>query len=182
MDEKTVKQVIKRYLSERGLKFSISKEKEAGPDILIDGVALETKGDSFDIKSALKQFTKYAFKYANLEVAFPTDVVTIELLYALYVIESAIKYRTPLKPRAMKIYLVCKSNQSRYSIRIFESIEAVIDYIKESISQASNLPLVSDETRMKNAIENSYNINKLIKKLLKKEISSFGHKVVLENE
>lgn len=182
MDEKTVRQVIAKYLSEIGAKFTLQKEKEAGPDILIDGIALETKGDSFDTKHALGQFTKYAFKYAELQITLPIEALSIDFLYSLYVLECIVKNRIPLKPRLIKIYLICKSNENEYSIESFESINTLLNHVKETINREVSPALKADEILMKDAIETGSDINKAIKKFLKREAISIGRKVVLEKE
>jgi len=182
MDEKIVRQVITKYLSKQGTKFSLQKEKEAGPDILIDGIALEIKGSTFNIKPALEQFIKYAIRYADLQIAFPIDTLSIEFLYSLYALEWTIKYRPPSGPHLIKTYLVCKSNGEEYCVKRFESIETLLEEIKKKIGQEAYLPLKSDETLMKNALEIGSNISKVIKRSLEKEVISFGHKVLLENK
>lgn len=182
MDEKTVRLIIAKYLSEIGARFTVQKEKEAGPDFLMNGLALETKGDSFDTKHALGQFTKYAFKYAGLQIALPIDALSINFLYSLYVLECIVKNKIPLRPRLIKMYLICKSNKNEYSIESFESIDALLNHIKEKISQEVSPALKSDETMMKDAIETGSDINKAIKKFLEREAISIGRKVVLEKE
>jgi len=182
MDEKTVKQVIMKYLSKQGIRFSPKKEKAAGPDILIDGTALEIKGKTFNIKSALEQFIKYALEYTDLQIGFPIETLSIEFIYSLYALEWAVKYRPPSGPHLIKTYLVCKSNGEEYCVERFESIEALLEDVKEKIGQKAYLAVKSDEALMKNALEIGSNINKVIKKLLEKEVISFGHKVLLENK
>jgi len=182
MDEKTVRQVIAKYLSEIGTRFTVQKEKEAGPDILINGIALETKGDSFDTKHALDQFTKYAFKYAELQIALPIEALSIDFLYSLYVLECIVKRRTPARSRLVKTYLICKSNENEYRIESFESIDTLLDHIKDTINREVVAALKADEVLRKHAIETGSDINKAIKKFLEREAVSFGRRVVLEKK
>ena len=182
MDEKTVRLIITKYLSETGARFTVQKEKEAGPDFLMDGVALETKGNSFDTKHALDQFTKYAFKYAGLQIALPIGALSIDFLYSLYVLECIVKKRTPVKPRLIKTYLICKSNENEYRIESFESIDTLLNHIKETIYREVVPAFKADEALMNDAIETGSDINKAIKKLLEREAISIGRKVVLEKK
>lgn len=182
MDEKTIRLIIAKYLSETGARFTVQKEKEAGPDFLMDGLAFETKGDSFDTKHALGQFTKYAFKYAGLQIALPIEALSIDFLYSLYVLECIVKNRIPLRPRLIKMYLICKSNKNEYSIESFESIDTLLNHIKETINREVFSALKADEVLMKDAIETGSDINKAIKKFLEREAISIGRKVILEEK
>jgi len=95
LEEETVRKVVSKYLEKNRLHFKLSKG--AGPDIIKEGgIVLEVKGSRVkdDLPGTLKQLTNYAFSYANLELAIPVAVLSLQFIYALFGIEAGIHFYT----------------------------------------------------------------------------------------
>ena len=142
MEEKTARRIVNKYLEKRRVRFKMHKEREAGPDFLIDGVALEVKGSDLDEKDALTQLTRYASEYAGLVFAIPVDRLNLTLLYGLYYLEAATKHLDLLNPRLIKILLLheAEGNEHGYFAKEYESTEALLKEIQTKLATRARLP------------------------------------------
>lgn len=137
MEEERAKQIVERYLRKRSIRFSSRKTHEAGPDIMIEGKAIEVKGSNFDQKEALVQLVRYVSEYAGLTFAFPLDRLNLTLLYGLYCIERAIHYVRAEEYR-IKIMLVVEQNNQSY-LKHFESVEELVREVQLDLEQYHGL-------------------------------------------
>ncbi len=134
MIEDKVRTVIIQYLRQQDETFV--PQKGAGPDIMREGVALEVKGSSFDVNEALKQLARYAFTYAGLEIAFPVDAITLNLLHGLYFLERALESKGALIKRThISMYLVTELGEDQYMVASFGSVKVLWERIVEKISE-----------------------------------------------
>lgn len=81
MEEKTVKRIMSKYFEIK--KIKAIPTRGAGPDFLEAGKAIEVKGSGVKgarFNVAISQYAKYAFKYSDLEVAVPIDVLSADNL------------------------------------------------------------------------------------------------------
>ncbi len=119
MNEETVKAVLVRYLLRMNLRPYV--QKGAGPDVLCDGAAIEVKGVNLRVPGLIKQLARYAFTHSDVAVAFPVDALSLDLLYGLAIVEGALKWHDPSRPRNVATYLVAESQDGR-KLRKYESI------------------------------------------------------------
>jgi hypothetical protein len=139
VDEKTARVIVEQYLARRQVRFRMHKERQAGPDALIDGVALEVKGSDLDEKETLKQLTRYASEFAGLIFAFPVDKLTLSLLYGLCYLEAAIEHIDVLKTRSIKLLLLAEMKGSYYA-REYDSADKLRQEIDSKLSSKARLP------------------------------------------
>jgi len=107
MKEKTMRLVMTKYFASKGIK--VIPQSGAGPDLLIDGKAVEVKGSIFDFDRMLKQLIDYTFKYSDVALALPYDGLKIlkranQLHGIALLIEEARDIR-------LKVYLVAPDTE-----------------------------------------------------------------------
>src|SRR3990170_4735292 len=76
MEEKLVRVVMTKYFALKGIKVVFSRG--SGPDLLIDGKAVEVKGSRYDFDRMLRQLVDYACKYSDITLALPFDGLTLK--------------------------------------------------------------------------------------------------------
>lgn len=79
MDEDTTRKVMIKYFESKGMKPI--EQKGAGPDILINGTAVEVKGSRYNVKRMLKQIADYAYKYSQVALALPFDGLSLVMAW-----------------------------------------------------------------------------------------------------
>lgn len=129
MEEKRAREIVENYLRKAGVVFSAKKATEAGPDILIEGKAIEVKGSDLQEKETFKQLARYVAEYASLTFAFPLERLTLSLLYGLLCLEEAIKH-VRLDKGQVKVMLLLDI-EGRCFLRAFESVEALVREVAE---------------------------------------------------
>lgn len=133
MQEEIARKVLSAYLRQMGHKPVVTRG--AGPDILYEGIAVEVKGSAFDLKNVLNQLTRYALTQATLEVCFPVDAVSIDLLKRLRCLESALRAWNLDNQRSIGIYLVGDHEEGGYCVRRYSSITDLLRTIEERLDQ-----------------------------------------------
>lgn len=154
--EETVRKVIINYLRKSYLRFRITKG--AGPDILKEGgIALEVKGSKAkdDLAGVLKQLTRYAFSYADLELAIPIDILSLSFIYSLFGIEASIYFYTLGRQRSISIYMVGEvtlpdTPPRTYGIYKFNSVKDLLERINTELQYWTR---VSSDANMDEAID-----------------------------
>jgi len=134
MEEKTVRKIMSRYFEINQIKAIPTRG--AGPDFLEVGKAIELKGSGVRgarFNPALSQFTKYAFKYSNLEVALPIDVLSADNL-----IKFTLLCRIVLEVlhKSIKTYLIAKDGQ-QYFVRSYYNGSQVLNTLLNRIPKWS---------------------------------------------
>lgn len=134
MEEKTVRKIMSKYFEVK--KIKAIPTRGAGPDFLEAGKAIEVKGSGVKgarFNAAIYQFANYAFKYSDLEVAFPIDVLSANnivkfTLLCRIVWEVLHKY--------IKTYLIAKEGQ-QYFVKSFYDGSQVFNSLLDRISKWS---------------------------------------------
>jgi len=139
MEEKVACHVVSKYLEKCQVRFKMRKANEAGPDILVDGVAVEVKGSNLNERETLIQLARYSSEYAGLTFAFPLNKLTLSLLYSLYYLEAATRNLNVLKPRSIRVVLLAQMNGS-YFVGEFESVSTLLKEIDSKIAAKAALP------------------------------------------
>ena len=101
MKERTMRRVMIKYFDSKGIKAIASRG--AGPDILIDGKAVEVKGSRYDFDRMLRQLVDYAYKYSDLALALPFDGLTLKKAQQLSNLVDLIKEARDI---ILKVYVV----------------------------------------------------------------------------
>lgn len=78
MDEETTRKVMIKYFQSMGL--NPNPQRGAGPDIMIDGTAIEVKGTRYDVRRLLNQIVDYTYKHKRVGVALPIDGLNLEIV------------------------------------------------------------------------------------------------------
>lgn len=131
MDEETARDLVASHLKVRGQRPIL--QKGPGPDILLDGTALEVKGSKFDRGDALKQFIRYAFAYRDLEVALPPDAVELKLLAQLKALEALIRFRDVPRERQIRVYILDADESGTGRVFEFSSVKALSEFVSSQI-------------------------------------------------
>ena len=194
MEEKTVRKIMSRYFEIKQIKAIPTQG--AGPDFLEAGKAIEIKGSGARgarFNPALTQFAKYAFKYSNLEVALPIDVLSADNL-----IKFTLLCRIVLEVlhKSIKTYLIAKDGQ-QYFVKSYYDGSQVLNtllnripkwsYFKHEFQDVMNkleviLPMVdrSIQSALLEEIRTEPDMKILIseieKKLVKLRVEAVDHK------
>ena len=131
MREKVVRQVMVKYFESKGVKAI--QQTGAGPDLLIDGKAVEVKGTKLDYARMLKQLSDYALKYSDLALALPYDCFTLDRAVRLSITSSLIETARDIR---LRVYLVApdRTKEDSFYIREIKAAEFI------SITMRSVIP------------------------------------------
>lgn len=139
MEEKTVRKIMSKYFKMK--KRNAIPTRGAGPDFLEAGKAIEVKGSGVKgsrFNDATSQFAKYAFKYSDLEVAFPIDVLTANNLIK-FILLCRIVREVLLKH--IRTYLIVEDGH-QYFVKSFYDGSQILTSLLDHISK---LPDFKDE-------------------------------------
>ena len=144
MDEETTRKVMMKYFDLKGMKPIA--QRGAGPDILIDGTAIETKGsplNRFEVKRMLTQITEYAYEYKRTGLALPIDGLNIEIAHQLDTLHAQLQYagREPfflyvLFDVSDKTFYICELNLPTGGIVVSHFLDGSV---KRFLSQSDTI-------------------------------------------
>lgn len=112
-----------RYFASKGIK--VVPSRGAGPDLLIDGKAVEVKGSKYDFDRMLRQLLDYAYKYSDVALALPFDGLTIMKAHQLTALNGLIKEARNI---LLKVYVVApdpSGHNDVFYVREFEEPSAI---------------------------------------------------------
>ena len=184
MDEQEVMDVMRKYFNKmredykkilNRLKFLldpkeypvkiIERHREAGPDFIINGIAVEIKGSKLRIKGVIDQIIKYSYEYPEVRLVVPIEGLTFGLLSHLELLSS-------IMPNSFSyIYLVYKVN-NRYLVKKYHIFD-----LKHKIAEGLRKLLPSYIRRKEFSIDI---IDKKIQEILQKDIFKKSCKIILE--
>lgn len=172
MEEKRAREIVENYLRKADVVFSPKKATEAGPDILIEGKAIEVKGSDLQEKDALKQLARYVTEYAALTFAFPLEKLSFSLLYGLLCLEEAVKH-VRLDKGQVKIMLLLDID-GRCFLRPFESVDALVKEVGE-VLQDERLSYRATPEEIRDKLGRLLeNIEDTIRRLLRQRILNYS--------
>ena len=122
MKEKTMRQVMIKYFASKGIK--VIPSRGAGPDLIIDGKAVEVKGSRIDFERMLKQLLDYAYKYSDLYLALPFDGLNLKRAEQLNALASLIEHARDIR---LKVYVVApdSSHKNAFYVREYKKTAMV---------------------------------------------------------
>lgn len=135
MEEKTVRKIMSKYFKIK--KRNAIPTRGAGPDFLEAGKAIEVKGSGVKgsrFNKAIGQFANYAFKYSDLEVAFPIDLLTANNLIK-FTLLCRIVWKVLSK--RIKTHLIAEDGQ-QYYVKTFDNGEQVLNVLLDRIPELSD--------------------------------------------
>ncbi|MFX0209789.1 MAG: hypothetical protein ACFFDT_27655, partial [Candidatus Hodarchaeota archaeon] len=103
MEERLARKIMSRYFKTKGVKAHA--QRGAGPDFLEAGKAIEIKGSGANFNKAISQYIRYIFRYSDLAVAMPIDLLKAENLFKFDLL-CRIVYQQMTK--YVKAYLISK--------------------------------------------------------------------------
>jgi len=153
MDEEKVRKVMIEYFKSKGMKPN--PQRGAGPDILIDGMAVETKGSRYEFQRMLKQLVSYAYKYSEVSLALPVDGLTFERASQL---EILCFYLMTAGRKGFDLYIVFVLDQNRRTYGVFKCIRKTLFgrlpfVISGNLFQPAIFPVLSNEDTLEIAIK-----------------------------
>jgi len=148
MEEENVRKVVSQYFRKRNQEFT--QERGAGPDFLKKGKAVEVKGSGFNQREALEQLTRYIFKYAGVEFAFPVEDLTPELIYGLRAIERGATSRALIEKRDIYIYLITQIDDITFGVETFDSAQKLMEKLNNTLDAVCS---VSSSLNLEDSIE-----------------------------
>ena len=134
MEEKTVRKIMSKYFEIK--KIKAIPTRGAGPDFIEAGKAIEVKGSGVRgarFNRAISQYAKYAFKYSDLEVAFPIDVLSPDNLIKFTLLCRIV---WEVLHKYIKTYLIAKDGQ-QYFVKSFYDGSRVLTSLLDRISKWS---------------------------------------------
>lgn len=120
MNEDLVKEVLLRHLELKGKQPRRRARQSSGPDLLIDGTAIEVKGSKIVERSLLSQLAIYLHDYTFVEFAIPADAFSFSLLHKLRALEL-LSQKGGLQ-RTMRLYLVASGAEGQFSVLEADSV------------------------------------------------------------
>jgi len=122
MKEETVRLIMIKYFESKIMKAI--PQRGAGPDLLIDGKAVEVKGSRFKFDRMLRQLLDYAYKYSDVSLALPFDGLTIQKAHKLSCFDEMIKHA---KGKGLKVYIVAPhpKDTDLFCVREFRMIAEI---------------------------------------------------------
>jgi len=120
MNEDLVKEVLFRHLELKGKQPRRRARQSSGPDMLVDGTAIEVKGSKILERPLLAQLAIYLHDYTFVEFAIPADAFSFSLLHKLRALEL-LSQRGGLQ-RTIRLYLVVAHAVSQFSIFEADSV------------------------------------------------------------
>jgi hypothetical protein len=83
MQEEAVKEVMLKYYELQGKQPRRRAKQASGPDILIEGTAIEVEGNKVNRVSVINQLAIYLHDYSCVEMAFPCEAFSMPFIYKL---------------------------------------------------------------------------------------------------
>jgi len=114
MEEKTTRAVMMKYFESKGMKPI--QQKGAGPDILIDGMAIEVKGSGHKVKRMLRQVLSYTYKYSKVALALPVNGLTYDELAQL---QKLCKMLYVIGKRDFELYIIASSAKNAKTFYVY---------------------------------------------------------------
>jgi hypothetical protein len=114
MNEDSVKEVLLTYLQQKGKNPRRRARQSSGPDLLVDGTAIEVKGSQISERSLLEQLAIYLHDYALVEFAFPADAFSFSVLHKLRALEL-LSQKDGLQ-RTIRLYLVATNHSRQFFV------------------------------------------------------------------
>jgi len=108
MQEDIVRHAMLKYLEVQGKQPRRRARQASGPDILVEGTAIEVKGSPIDERSLLKQLAIYLHDFSMVELAIPSDAFSIALLYKIQALEQL--SRKDGSERSIRLYFVAATD------------------------------------------------------------------------
>jgi len=132
LEEKIVRKIMTKYFQTKQIK--VIPTRGAGPDFSYGGKAIEIKGSGVKgarFNLAISQYIKYAFKYSDLEIALPIDILNAENLIKL---DLLCRIVWQVLTKNIKTYLVAEEEQ-QYFVKEFYDGKEVLSRVLSCIPE-----------------------------------------------
>lgn len=120
MNEEVVKEVLLKHLELKAKQPRRRARQSSGPDVLVEGAAIEVKGDKIVERALLNQLAIYLHDYAFVELAIPSQAFSFSLLHKLRALEL-LSRRGGLE-RTLRLYLVSALTTAQFAILEIDSV------------------------------------------------------------
>jgi len=120
MNEDVVKEVLLKHLGLKGKQPRRRPRQSSGPDVLVEGGAIEVKGDKIVERALLDQLAIYLHDYTLVELAIPSRAVSFSLLHKLRALELLSRRRG--LERTLRLYLVSLLSTGQFAILEVDSV------------------------------------------------------------
>lgn len=120
MNEDVVKEVLLKHLELKGKQPRRRPRQSSGPDVLVEGAAIEVKGGKIVERALLDQLAIYLHDYTFVELAIPSQSFSFSLLHKLRALEL-LSRRGGLE-RTLRLYLVSSLTTAQFAIVEMDSV------------------------------------------------------------
>src|SRR6185437_3840621 len=124
MNEDLVKEVLLRHLELKGKQPRRRARQSSGPDVLVDGTAIEVKGSKVVERSVLSQLAIYLHDYTFVEFGVPAVALSFSLLHSLRALEL-LSQKGGLQ-RTLRLYLVAPHTANQLNQFAVLEVESVL--------------------------------------------------------
>jgi len=151
MKEETVRRVMTKYYASKGIK--VVPSRGAGPDLLINGRAVEVKGSKYDFERMLKQLMDYAYKYSEVALALPFDGLNLKKAQQLTGLVLLIADARDIR---LKVYLIAPhpKYENRFYVREFKQASIIPSCMTIPTPSALGLVYETPDSTKDKAVEN----------------------------
>jgi len=146
----------------------------SGPDIILDGIAIEVKGSNIKVWQTVDQLARYLFSYKGLRLAVPLDAISYDLLACLEILSSCRKVELigTMAWFGVGIIVVDKSDKE-YLVRGYD-ITGLMERIRKTIKSHFASLTIGPGFNFRKAL------NDFIKEMLRADIRKKGYRIVKE--
>jgi hypothetical protein len=176
MDEDLVKEVLLRHLELKGKQPRRRARQASGPDVLVEGTAIEVKGSKIVERSLLSQLAVYLHDYAFVELAIPVQAFSFSLLHKLRTLEL-LSQKGGLT-RTIRLYVVASNGANQFAVLEADSVLQLSIKSDQATYQLSKEHSDGD-TSVK--AEVAFNIESRVREHLQLLVRAEGVRVVLDS-
>jgi len=142
--EETIRKIMMKYFESRNIKTTPTAG--AGPDFIVEGKTIETKGSDADFNRAIEQYCDCLLtgKFSNLAVAVPIDLLAPPATLVRLSVPGRVASETKMK--YVGVYLIAV-HQKFYHLRYLADSARLVGEVLDRISTQSK-DLAGDPTRL----------------------------------
>lgn len=151
MKEKTVRLIMIKYFDSKGIK--VRPSRGAGPDLTIDGKAVEVKGSKIDFDRMLRQLLDYAYRFSDLALALPFDGLTLKRITQLRIFGDLIQEARKI---SLKVYMIAPHPEQKNLFYVYDSpdIGGIMAMMTTVPYSELGFSLKDPDSTIGNAVEN----------------------------
>jgi len=140
-----------KYFASKSIK--VIEQRGSGPDLLIDGKAIEVKGSRYDFCRMLRQLVDYAYKYSDVAVALPFDGLTLEKAHQVHILAQMIEETRNIR---LKVYIVApdSAQKNQFYVREFKTASYVWTLMGIYSFSSLGLDMKNPDLTIREAVEN----------------------------